>query len=62
MKNTFQGFKELVYPKFCIICSKKDYSICEICLKPWSDKPKISNIGDNYFERANIYRGRSKAD
>ena len=46
MKNTFQGFKELVYPKFCIICSKKDYSICEICLKPWSDKPKISNIGD----------------
>ena len=55
MKNTFQGFKELVYPKFCIICSKKDYSICEICLKPWSDKPKISNIGDNYLYYVSEY-------
>ena len=55
MKNTFQGFKELVYPKFCFICSKKDYSICEICLKPWSDKPKISNIGDNYLYYVSEY-------
>lgn len=55
MRNILQGFKELVYPKFCIICAKKDYSICEICLKPWIDKPKISSIGDNYLYYVSEY-------
>ncbi|MFM9014970.1 MAG: ComF family protein [Candidatus Nanopelagicus sp.] len=45
MTGILEGFKELVYPKFCIVCSKKGFSICKFCLTPWSNKPKISTIG-----------------
>jgi ComF family protein len=50
MRDIAIGLKELVFPKFCILCLKSGFEICPDCQLPWVGVP--NHI---YFKDLNLF-------
>ena len=47
MHKTIASLKELVFPKFCIVCAKSGFEVCLECQSPWlglPNKDKLSGL------------------
>lgn len=61
MHKTLTSLKELVFPKFCVICAKSGYEVCLECQSPWLGLPNKDKLnGLNLYHMRNYDDQSSK--